>query len=657
MKFFELCVVLLLCVVLTANPYTSFEINEDQEINAINAALPAISGLIGMCVTTAPLGPILVASLGLMHVASMIMTGGGDDDESSNALTNIDLIKSQSVILNAIDRLGGKMMDQSEKLLRELKHVIQKTQMMESMRLDLGSMERAHVDKMKALMDPKKTGVQKNATIAGLLDNDSNFMERLRAFIDRYIKPRVILASADEIKLFYELTLENDRLLALENKDNYQDSTSNRIFKSYMYICKTLTEAYVLPIVAHALQYQSEMKRGLISDAQSTKSNADDLIEYYKNDMKALAEKTKWALNNASREIRNAPVFKLKKGVTFERLSFASTFPRIFYSNGYGCSEEKSVLNIKDYQVGNCNSYGDIIPPKSQVSVYYNPDDLERPYQYMTVKTPKGEEETFGHESSDSSLNEHEFTVQDQCPFSLCPIYKKNAVAISTQRVSAEPGNVITGARFRLEDGVIYIDIQQGKFEDILSVEPNVHWKETPAGGPVQYLSSTANRLELGDFEVDDKSYLTSIQIVPGRGRYGSTHFEIKVGGASGPQWLNFGVQGSGKSFVETNELRVPEADDAEKAVIDTKNLISQPPKEGERYFITLQPSDIKKDLGRSSYPLIDIRPVVSNPPAPMRGFGIYHTNVGLLSLKMITPKLDHLADYKLNEALLETKA
>ncbi|XP_055912401.1 uncharacterized protein LOC129946293 [Eupeodes corollae] len=653
MKFYKLCVVLLFCVILTLNPYTSDAINEDQEINAINAGVQALAAVVAMCVTAVPMGPIVVGSLGLMHVASMILTGG-DEEGVESSFSKIDLLRSQSEIENAIENLGGKLMDQSEKLLRELKHVIQKTQMMEGMRLDLGSMERAHVDKMKALMDPKKTGVQKNATIAGLLDNDSNFMERLRAFIDRYIKPRVILASADEIKLFYELTLENDRLLALESKDNYQDSTSSRIFKSYMYICKTLTEAYVLPIIAHALQYQSELKNGLTSDAKSTKSNADDLIEYYKNDMRALVEKTKWALNNAGREIRNSPVFKLEKGVTFERLSFASTYPRIFYANGYGCAEEKSVLNIKDYQVGECKSYSDIIPLNSQVSMFYNPDDLERPYQYMKVKTPSGEEEILGHISSDSNLHEQQFTSQDPCPFTLCPIYKKNAAAISTQVVSAEPGNVITGLRFRVEDGVIYIDIQQGKFIDVLSVDPKVYWTKTPAGGPVQYLSSTANKLELGDFEVEDNVYLTSIQIAPVRGRYNSMRFEIKVGGSSGPQWFNLGVQGNRNYFPDSNELQVSEADDAEKAEIDAKNLISEPPKEGERYFITLKQSDIKKDLGRSTYPLIDIRPVVSSPPAPMRGFGIYHTNVGLLSLKLITPKLDHLADYKLTESILQ---
>lgn len=66
--------------------------------------------------------------------------------------------------------------------------------------------------------------------------------------------------------------------------------------------------------------------------------------------------------------------------------------------------------------------------------------------------------------------------------------------------------------------------------------------------------------------------------------------------------------------------MRLP-LDNADASEYSTNNLILSKP--GEHY-IHFQPSDMKKDASQSTIPYLDIQEVVSNPPQPLQGLGLY---------------------------------
>ncbi|XP_055913525.1 uncharacterized protein LOC129947115 [Eupeodes corollae] len=600
----------------------------------------------------------LSAGLNALQVASRIFKSDKKDDDSEiqPLAEKIDLKEMRTAILDEFKTMETLFLQESARIIRELTMAIETNGFFEDLSQTVDYLQRTFTDMMNVVIDPKIKGTQKRLIMNDMLSYTSNYRNKLRSFISKFIKPNVNeMMLLKPVKLFFDFILEKEAYLASEQNDCGTDSMHNKIYKTFLLLFNILTDGYSMAVSAHIVKYQEELKNNDVS-VKLLGKNALSLIKEYKKDARALIETTESALKKASREIRNCGTFDLVEGKTFERVSISHMLPKIFYFEYidvfyYKCKSEEGFANITNYDFVSCNNYTDIIPFGSELTII--PDIKNRnigkgPLNFMKIVLPDRTEEVFGHPMNEEGPElRYNFKQHPECHTNFCTTYNRNVYAISTQRVTASPGNVITGMRFGIRNRVIYIDIQEGTFSSMLSVDPEtVHWTETPESNEIQYLGSGLNRLELGDFELRNNSLLTSVQFAKGLQK---GLIRVFIDGLTPPDMNNTESVSYENHDLEMNELQLPEGDnptEMDNSIV--KNMISKPPVADKRYFVQFQPSDFRKDFGQSTIPLLDIREVASNPPAPLNGFGFYHEAVsgsgGLIAIKLITPKLtDHV--------------
>ncbi|XP_055913064.1 uncharacterized protein LOC129946772 [Eupeodes corollae] len=656
MKFSKTKLCIWLCIILVVNQASS----ESAKQLVDDVVLPLAIKIVPALSIPPPVGPIIVAGLSVLQIASNFLKSDDKEDNSQkeveNPITKLDLKEFRENITEQFETMESLILVESTRIIRELLMAIETNGFFEDLRQTVDYLQRTFADMNDIVIDPQLNGTQKHLFIDDMLSYSSDYRYKLRSFVSKFIKANVNeLMLFKQNKLFYDFILEKQSYMAASQDDCSLDSMHNKMYKSFLYMIKLLTDGYSMAVSAHIVKYQDELKYD-VESAEELANNALWLIDEYKKDIKTLIETTKSALEKAPREIRNCGTFDLIEGKTFERVSFSHMLPKIFYFEYidafyYKCRTETDFANLTNYDFVECRNYTDLIPFGSQLKI---PLDIGKrplgkgPFNFMKVKLPDETEEVFGHFVKKGGPEiQYSFKNHPDCFTTFCSTYRKNLYAISMKRVTASPGNVITGLRFRVRKRVIYIDIQEGKFSDILTVDPKtVHWTETPESNQIQYLGSGLNKFELGDFQLRKNSLLTSVQFTKGLHK---GLIRVFIDGLTPPNMNNTDSVSYENNDLELNELQLSEGDNpTEMGNVNSKNMISKPPVPDQRYFVTFQPSDFKKDFGQSTIPLLDIREVVSNPPAPLNGFGFYHEAVsgsgGLIAIKLITPKLtDHL--------------
>lgn len=660
MKFNKNSLCLLLSVLLSICPCS---VLPDAIEIASSLALPAATAIATAVAIAPPVGPVITATLAFLTVCSNVfkMPPLEKPVEVQKQLSEVDLLKVQADIVKEVKAIGDHVTIESERVIRELTMTIETHEFFEKLRKTLNYLRRIYVDKLKVVIDRKVVGVQKSNTFQDMLNYDSFFRRELRSFMSDYVKSSSDgVASLKPVKLFFEHLLDHEKLLALTDDDCSSDSLHNRIFKSFLYILKVLSEAYTMSVSAHVIQYQDEIGSDKLQEAQATRENAQGLIGEFKSDISSLIEKTKWALAKAPRDIRNCGQFELEEGKTFEQLAFTHILPKISsfeYVDAfvYDCKAEDRFLNITEYDIGTCSAHDGLVPHGSEVSFATDSHFLSNgkwPFLFMNVVKADESEQLFGHNNYNTpkqvSADINTYKINTECRTTFCPASKKDFYAISTQRVSAKPGNVITGLRFQVRNRVVYIDIQQGKYSDMLTVDPDtVFWTETPESDQIVYLGAKLRKIELGDFVLPNNSILTSIQLKKSFFRNGL--IKVIVWGSTPPDMSN--SVNFLNSELELNELTLNGADDPSMVDANQKNIISKAPVAGKRYFVSFQPSGFEVDLGTHTIPYLDCREVVSNPPAPLNGVEFVHEAVkasgGFIGIKLRTPSLVDLIDSK----------
>ena len=92
------------------------------------------------------------------------------------------------------------------------------------------------------------------------------------------------------------------------------------------------------------------------------------------------------------------------------------------------------------------------------------------------------------------------------------------------------------------------------------------------------------------------------------------------------------------------NELKLDEMD------VPTKSEISNEPDSKGDQFLTFTTTSMQKDGGQTTIPFIDVQEVVTNPPMPLGGAGLFHRGQkgfgGFLALKLYTYDIvDHIQE------------
>ncbi|XP_037934522.1 uncharacterized protein LOC119668915 isoform X2 [Teleopsis dalmanni] len=200
-----------------------------------------------------------------------------------------------------------------------------------------------------------------------------------------------------------------------------------------------------------------------------------------------------------------------------------------------------------------------------------------------------------------------------------------------------EENKVVTGLRFVKKNRVFHLQIQQGELQPRGSINAsNISWKPTnnynifdrdvKNGRDYHTLSYESRSIDLDDVHTEDISY-----IVTGvRFRVMGTHlnlearfseFNFKTGELVSPE-INSFWKSNDNTDVSGNrrtKIRLNSPD------ISIRTIVKSLPNSKDNDYIDFVNSDMDKDAAQSTVPFIDTQGVVSKPPVPLAGVGIYH--------------------------------
>ncbi|XP_075158797.1 uncharacterized protein LOC142232004 isoform X2 [Haematobia irritans] len=196
---------------------------------------------------------------------------------------------------------------------------------------------------------------------------------------------------------------------------------------------------------------------------------------------------------------------------------------------------------------------------------------------------------------------------------------------------------VLTGLRFAKVNRVFHLQIQEGELLPRGKVnESTLHWvpidnytlnaRNVRNNRDYYTLSYGARSIDLDDVHTDDHSFVVTgvrFRVVGAHLNLEArlSEFNFETGKLVNPQdnsfWKsndNTDVSGDRRQKVELSSPDVPTRTKA-KSVPDSRH----------NQYIEFTASDVYKDASQSTVPFIDTQHVISQPPVPLAGIGIYH--------------------------------
>lgn len=93
-------------------------------------------------------------------------------------------------------------------------------------------------------------------------------------------------------------------------------------------------------------------------------------------------------------------------------------------------------------------------------------------------------------------------------------------------------------------------------------------------------------------------------------------------------------------------EFKLNDKDNPERAPKNQMNVVVGKP---GQYFVKFQPTGLREDAGQTTIPYLDIQAIVTEPPAPIGGIGIYYKHIqnygGFVGLKMLSADLSDMVN------------
>ncbi|XP_043272212.1 uncharacterized protein orion isoform X2 [Venturia canescens] len=200
---------------------------------------------------------------------------------------------------------------------------------------------------------------------------------------------------------------------------------------------------------------------------------------------------------------------------------------------------------------------------------------------------------------------------------------------------------VVTGIKLEKVNKIVHLVIQQGQLLKRAGInETTVHWKKidnftvldsnVENGRDYYTLAWEQRAIDLDDLVSMDNEVLTGVRF-----RVVGVHlnFEIRVtpfnftsGKLIKPleksRWMsndNTDVKDSSATEKARTELKL------DKPGIPTIIRAPSLPDSRSNQYLNFGPTDLEKDVGQTTIPYLDIQPVITIPPFPLSGAGIYH--------------------------------
>ncbi|XP_017050011.2 uncharacterized protein LOC108094100 [Drosophila ficusphila] len=207
---------------------------------------------------------------------------------------------------------------------------------------------------------------------------------------------------------------------------------------------------------------------------------------------------------------------------------------------------------------------------------------------------------------------------------------------------------VVTGLRFVKHNRVFHLQIEEGQLLPLGAIKPSsVQWKQLDSysvlddnvtmGIDFHMLSYEKRSIDLDELKVDNNSVVTGLRFKVVGGHLQLQALFSKVDFLSGkliePKSASYWISGDNKH--QRNKLTLADA------AVPTQSSQQSIPHPSDNQFIEFTNSDFYQDAAQSTVPFIDIQEVISEPPVPLSGIGLYfkgrHGYGGFLAPKLIT--------------------
>ncbi|KAH8317500.1 hypothetical protein KR074_007108, partial [Drosophila pseudoananassae] len=213
---------------------------------------------------------------------------------------------------------------------------------------------------------------------------------------------------------------------------------------------------------------------------------------------------------------------------------------------------------------------------------------------------------------------------------------------------------VVTGLRLVKSNRIFHLQIQEGELmprgvinQSSLAWKPvekyNIFDRDVKKGVDYHTMSYESRSIDLDDVNTDDNSFVVTgvrFRLVGAHLNLEAyyTEFDFKTGKLIQPEvnsyWKsndNTDVSGGARR----EKLRLADAD------LPTRTIATSLVQSRHNQYIDFTNTGLDKDAAQSTVPFIDIQDVVSNPPVPLSGIGIYYKGRngygGFLGPKIIT--------------------
>ncbi|XP_017029168.1 uncharacterized protein orion isoform X2 [Drosophila kikkawai] len=215
---------------------------------------------------------------------------------------------------------------------------------------------------------------------------------------------------------------------------------------------------------------------------------------------------------------------------------------------------------------------------------------------------------------------------------------------------------IVTGLRFVKLNRIFHLQIQEGELlprgainQSTLEWKPvdkyNIFDRDVKKGVDYHTLSYESRTIDLDDVNTDDNSFV----ITGVRFRVVGTHLNLEAYYSEFDFKTGQLVQVEGNSYwksndntdVSNNSKERREKLRLENADVSTRTITPSIPQSRHNQYIDFTNTGLDKDAAQSTVPFIDIQDVISNPPVPLSGIGIYYKGRngygGFLGPKIIT--------------------
>ncbi|XP_043660843.1 uncharacterized protein LOC122625054 isoform X1 [Drosophila teissieri] len=212
---------------------------------------------------------------------------------------------------------------------------------------------------------------------------------------------------------------------------------------------------------------------------------------------------------------------------------------------------------------------------------------------------------------------------------------------------------IVTGLRFVKQNRIFHLQIQEGELlprgtvnQSTLEWKPvekyNVFDRHVKNGVDYHKLSYEKRTIDLDDVDTEDNSFV----ITGVRFRVVGTHLNLEAYYSEFDFRTGKLIQPEANSYWKSNDNTDVSGARREKlslnnADVSTRTITHSIPLSRHNQYIDFTNTGLDKDAAQSTVPFIDIQDVVSNPPVPLAGIGIYYKGRngygGFLGPKIIT--------------------